>query len=73
MYLGFALVTAVPLGSEGDQGCIFFTLNTYQTTFISDISLQEMDIVSGHTNERTDKRTNGRTDGQTDVEVEIVI
>ena len=25
------------LGSEGDPGCIFFTLTTYQTTFIGDI------------------------------------
>ena len=36
MHLGFASAAAVPLGSEGDPGCIFFTLNTYQTTFISD-------------------------------------
>ena len=36
-HLGFALAAAVPLGSEGDPGCIFFTLNTYQTTFVSDI------------------------------------
>ena len=36
-HLGFASAAAVPLGSEGDPGCIFFTLNTYQTTFVSDI------------------------------------
>ena len=27
-----------PKGSGGDQECIFFTLNTYQPTFISDIT-----------------------------------
>jgi len=36
-HLGFASAAAVPLGSEGDPGCIFFTLNTYQITFVSDI------------------------------------
>ena len=36
-HLGFASAAAVPLGSEGEPGCIFFTLNTYQATFIIDI------------------------------------
>ena len=36
-HLRFALAAVVPLGSEGDPGCIFFTLNTHQATFISDI------------------------------------
>ena len=36
MHLGFASEAAVPLGSEGDPGCIFFTYDTYQATSISD-------------------------------------
>ena len=36
-HLGFPSGAAGPLGSEDDPGCIIFTLNTYQTTFISDI------------------------------------
>ena len=35
--LSIASAAVVPLGSEGDPGRIFFTYNTYQTTFISDI------------------------------------
>ena len=35
------------------------------------IRLEEMELVFGHTNERTNKRI--ELDGQTDVEVEIVI
>ena len=27
-HLGFASAAAVPLGSEGDPGCTFFTFNT---------------------------------------------
>ena len=34
-YLAFFLSLG-PKGSGGDQECIFFTLNTYQPTFISD-------------------------------------
>ena len=37
MHIGFASAVVVPLGSEDDPGCIFFTLNTYKITFISDI------------------------------------
>ena len=40
-YLGFASAVAVPLGSEGDPGCLFFPLTTYQATFISDILLYD--------------------------------
>ena len=36
-HLGFASAGAVQLVCEVDPGCIFFTLNTYQATFISDI------------------------------------
>ena len=36
-HLGFASAAAVLLGSEGYPGCIFYTLNTYQATFIRDI------------------------------------
>ena len=39
MYLGFASAAAVRLRSEGDPSYIFFTHNTYQATFISDILL----------------------------------
>ena len=35
--VALASAAAVPLGSDGDPGCIFFTLNTYQATFIIDI------------------------------------
>ena len=38
---------AVLLGSEGDPGCIFFTFNTYQATFIIDIlgnTLAEIEV-----------------------------
>ena len=69
MYLGFALVAAVPLRSEGDPGCIFFTLNTYQTTFISDI----LSYDCRNWSKFSDTQTDGMTDGQTDLEVEIVI
>ena len=74
MHLGFASAAEVLLRSEGDQGCIFFTLNTYQTTFISyifAIRLQVLKLVFGRT--EPNGQTNGRTDGQTNVEVEIVI
>ena len=37
MYFGFASAAAVTPGSEDDPGCIFFTLKTYQRTFISEI------------------------------------
>ena len=39
MYLSFASVAGVPLGSEGNPGCIFFPHDTYHATFISDILL----------------------------------
>ena len=52
-------------GFEGDPECIFFTLNTYQVTFISEIFCDKATGIS-------DIR-NRMTDGQTDVEVEIVI
>ena len=34
-------------GSEGDQNCIFFTLNTYQATVVSDILCYDARIGSG--------------------------
>ena len=53
-----------PQGSEGIPKYKFFTLNTYQLTFISDILWYEyMD---------RQKRKHGKTDGQSDKEVEIV-
>ena len=58
-YTHFALAAAVPLGSEGDPGCIFFTLNTYQATFISDIlwyDLKLYSVTDGPTHGRTDRR-----------------
>ena len=73
MHLGFASAAVVPLGSEGDPGCIFFTLKTYQTTLIGDIcETPEGSEVSFWTD---GKNRNGRKrmDGQTDVEVEIVV
>ena len=36
MYVSCLLLVFGPQGSGGDQECIFFTLNTYQPTFISD-------------------------------------
>ena len=36
-HLGFASAAAFPLGTDGDPGCIFFSLKTCQATFISDI------------------------------------
>ena len=71
MDLSFAL----PHGSQGSEGgpeCIFFTLDTYQETFISEICYPTAETGFSF---RTDGRTeDGRTaEGQTDVEVEIVI
>ena len=34
-YFTITSAAAVLLGSEGDPGCIIFTLNTYQATFIT--------------------------------------
>jgi len=72
-HLSFALAAAVPLGSDGDPGCIFFTLNTCQATFISDIlwndcrkSKKNKSVTYGRTDVRTDVRTYGGTDGHTD-------
>ena len=49
--------------SEGDPGCIFFTLNTHQTTFISDILSYDcrnwslfLDTQKHRTDGRTDRR-----------------
>ena len=53
-HLGFASAAAVLLGSEGDPGCIFFTLNTYQATFISDI------LVSDYKNCKVGRDIDGR-------------
>ena len=67
MYLGFASAAAVRLGCEGDPECIFFTLNTYQDTFISYIlecDCREWSFFRTHG--RTDGRTHGHTDGWTD-------
>ena len=75
MHLGFALAVAVLLGSEGDPGCISFTLNTYQPTFINDIfvmRLQEVELDFRHT-DGTRTQKDGNSDGQTDMEVEILI
>ena len=67
MYLGFTSASAGPLGSEGDPGCMFFPLNTHQTTFVSDIlwyNCRKWSLFSDtHTNEWTDERLNaGWTD-----------
>ena len=63
MYLSFTLAAAVPLGSESDPGCIFFTLNTCQATFISDIlwnvcrkSKKIESVTYGRMYGRTDRR-----------------
>ena len=50
-----------PNWSEGDQECIFFTVNTYQATFISEILLYD------YRNWKFD-----RTD-VTDMKIEIVL
>ena len=54
-----------PKGSEGDPQCIFFTLDTYQETSVSDI------LWSVCKNLRTNG-TETEKDGQTDVKIEIV-
>ena len=63
-YLGFASAAAVPMGSEGDPECILFTLNTYQTMFISDILLYYCRNWSQFSDTQMDRRTaeDGRTD-----------
>ena len=50
MYFGFALAAVVRLMSEGDPGCTFFTLNSYQATFIREWKIKNMK------NGRTDRR-----------------
>ena len=50
----------------GDQECIFFTLNTYQVTFNSDILLINCRKWSKFSDTRTDGRTHARTDERTD-------
>ena len=72
MYLGFASATAVWLGSEGDPKCIFFTHDTYQATFISDVLLYYCRNKSKFLDTRKDGRME-EEEGKTDVEVEIVI
>ena len=53
-----------PQGSEDDPEGIFFTLDTYQETFISDIfviRLQKLELIFGHTDgtemERMDRHS----------------
>ena len=71
MDLDFALAHG-PKGFECNPECIFFNLETYQETSVSD-------ILSSDCRNWFIFRTHGRTDarrteeGQTDVEVEIVI
>ena len=64
-----------PRGSRDDPKCIFFTLITYQTTFISDTLYLPAGIEDTFRTDggRTDGRTDGRTEGQTRVKSEIVI
>ena len=64
--VAFALV---PLGSEGDPGCIFFTHDTYQVTLISDILSYRCRNL-GYFSDTDGGRT---AEGQTDTEVKIVI
>ena len=66
MYLGFASAAAVPLGSEGDPGCIFFTHDTYQATFISDILLYYCRNLSYFPDTRTADGRTERGGGRTD-------
>ena len=65
-HLGFASAAAVPLGSDGDPGCIFFILNTCQATFISDILWNNCRKLKKMKVWLTDIRTDGGTDGRTD-------
>ena len=59
-------------GSDGDPECIFFTLDTYQKTFICDFWDPTAETgVRFRTHEQ--KRNRNGTDGQTDGTVEIVI
>ena len=71
-HLGFASVAAVWLGYEGDPRCIFFTHDTYQASFISDI-LWYCCRNWSYFLERRKADGRRKEEGQTDVEVEIVI
>ena len=51
----------------GTRKCIFFTLNTYQATFIRDILLYD------YRNWKYDGTGRNKAEGRTDVKVEIVM
>ena len=75
-YLGFVSAIEVLLGSEGDPKCIFFTHDTYQATFISEVLLYYCRNKSKFSDTRTDARTEEEEEeeeGQTDMEVQIVV
>ena len=64
MYVAWLCLASWPQGSEGDPECIFFTLNTYQATFIL---VTFCDTTAGNgPSFQTHRHTNERTDGWTD-------
>ena len=65
-HLGFTSAVAVPIGSDGDPRCIFFTLNTCQATFISN-------ILWNNCRNWKKWKCNGQTEGQTDLKSEMVM
>ena len=72
--LGLTVHTLLPLmdqGSQDDPEFIFFTLNTYQATFMSDTLCYDCKKWSQFSDMRMDKQM--EENGQTYVEVEIVI
>ena len=64
-HLGFPSAAAIPLGSDGDPGCIFFILNTCKATFITDILWNNCRKSKKMEVWHTDGRTDGRKDRQT--------
>ena len=67
----FWLQAAVPLGSEGDPGCIFSLMTHTKQLLLVTFCYTTAGIGANFwTHAQT---ADGRTEGQTDVEVEIVI